>query len=170
MKKLLHDLCDKEEKMWHQRSCIQWLKDGDQNTRFFHGSATQRKRQNFIKGLRDDQGVMQEDEGAVSAVLIEYYSKLFTSSNPHDLDHILDGVQPMVTDEMRAELDKPYTSEEVGEAIRQMAPLKAPGPDGMPPLFYQTYWMDVGMDVTQAVLSSLNSGFILKSINYTFIN
>ena len=76
----------------------------------------------------------------------------------------------MVTDEMRAELDKPYTSEEVGEAIRQMAPLKAPGPDGMPPLFYQTYWMDVGMDVTQAVLSSLNSGFILKSINYTFIN
>ena len=54
----------------------------------------------------------------------------------------------MVTDEKRAELDKPYTSEEVGEAIRQIAPLKAPRPDGMPPLFYQTYWADVGMDVT----------------------
>ena len=91
---------------------------------------------------------MQEDEGAVSALLIEYYSKLFTSSNLHDLDRILDGVQPMVTDEKRAELDKPYTSEEVGEAIRQIAPLKAPRPDGMPPLFYQTYWTDVGMDVT----------------------
>ena len=50
-----------------------------------------------------------------------------------------------------------------------MAPLKAPRPDGMPPLFYQTYWMDVGMDVTQVVLSSLNSGSILKSINHTFI-
>ena len=76
MKKLLHDLCDKEEKMWYQRSRIQWLKDGDQNTLFFHGSATQRKRQNFIKGLWDDQGVMQEDEVAVSAILVEYYSKL----------------------------------------------------------------------------------------------
>ena len=75
----------------------------------------------------------------------------------------------MVTDEMRAELDKPYTSEEVGEAIRQMAPLKAPGPNGIPSLFYQTYWTDVGMDVTQAVLSSLNSRSILKSINHTFI-
>ncbi|XP_065637926.1 uncharacterized protein LOC136071035 [Quercus suber] len=112
LKKELNDLCDKEEKMWHQRSRIQWLKDGDQNTRFFHGCATQRKRQNFIKGMRDDQGVMQEDEGVVSAVLIEYYSKLFTSSNPHVLDRILDGVQPMVTDEMKVELDKPYTSEE----------------------------------------------------------
>ena len=112
---------------------------------------------------------MQEYEGAVSALFIDYYSKLFTSSNPHNLDHILDGVQPMVTNEMKAELGKPYTSEEVGEAIRQMAPLKALGLAGMPLLFYQTYWTNVGMDVTQAVLSSLNSGSILKSIYHTFI-
>ena len=83
--------------------------------------------------------MLQEDEEAVSALLVEYYTKLFTSSNPQDLDRILDGVQSVVTNEMRAELEKPYTSEEVGEAIRQMAPLKALGPDGMPLLFYQTY-------------------------------
>lgn len=47
---------------------------------------------------------MQEDEGTVSALLVEYYTKLFTSSNPQDLDHILDGVQSVVTDEMRAKL------------------------------------------------------------------
>ena len=39
----------------------------------------------------------------------------------------------------------------------------------MPPLFFQTYWTEVGMGVTQAVLSYLNSGSILKSINHTFI-
>ena len=111
----------------------------------------------------------QEDEEVFSALLTEFYSNLFMSSNPHDLDHILDGVQTVVTVEIRVKLDKPYTSEEVGEAIREMAPPKAPGPDGMPPLFFQTYWTNVGMDVTQAVLSSLNSGSILKSINHTFI-
>ena len=83
--------------------------------------------------------MLQEDEGAILALLIEYYSQLFTSSNLHDLDHILDEVQIVVTNEMRAKLGKPYTSEEVGEAIRQMVPLKTPGLDGMPPLFYQTY-------------------------------
>ena len=51
----------------------------------------------------------------------------------------------------------------------EMAPLKAPGPNGMPPLFFQTYWIDVSMDVTHAVLSCLNSCSILKSINHTFI-
>lgn len=51
----------------------------------------------------------------------------------------------------------------------EMAPLKAPGPNGMPPLFFQTYWTDVSMDVTHVVLSCLNSCSILKSINHTFI-
>ena len=51
---------------------------------------------------------------------------------------------------MRADLARPFTSEEVGVAIKKMAPLKAPSPDGMPPLFYQTYWTDISMDVSQA--------------------
>ena len=56
----------------------------------------------------------------------------FTSSQPHDLDRILDGLEEVVTDEMRADLAQAYTSEEVDAAIKEMAPLKAPGPDGMP--------------------------------------
>ena len=75
----------------------------------------------------------------------------------------------MVHEEMRANLAHPYTSKEVGAMIKGMAPLKAPGPDGMPPLFFKTYWIDVGMDITQAILSSLNLGSILKSTNHTFI-
>jgi len=36
-----------------------------------------------------------------------------------------------------------------------MALLKSPGPDGMPPLFYQYYWDLVGKDITTFVLFSL---------------
>ena len=93
----------------------------------------------------------------------------FTSSQPHDLDRILDGVDEVVTDEMRVDLARAYTSEEVDAAIKEMALLKAPGPDVMPPLFFQTYWTNIGTDVHQAVLSCLNLGAILKSINHTFI-
>lgn len=144
-------LYDKEEKMWHQRSQIQWLKSGDKNTKFFRGSATQRKRKNFVKGFKDDNGVWHEDEDTFSSLLNEYYSKLFCSSIPHDFECILDGVDVVVTEEMRIDLARTYTSKEVDVAIKDMAPLKALGPDGIPPLFYQTYWSDVGMDVHQAV-------------------
>ena len=57
LKKELNSLYDKEEKMWRQRSRIQSLKGGDQNTKNFHGSVTHRKRRNFIKGLRDGNGL-----------------------------------------------------------------------------------------------------------------
>ena len=81
----------------------------------------------------------------------------------------MDGVHEVVIEEMKVDLAKPYTVEEVDYAIKEMTPLKAPEPDGMPPLFYQTYWIDVGMDVSQVVLSSLNNGSLLKSVNHTFI-
>ena len=51
----------------------------------------------------------------------------------------MDGVQKVVTDSMNANLTKPYSANEVERAIKDMVLLKAPGPDGMPPLFYQTY-------------------------------
>ena len=156
--------------MWHQRAHVKWVQCGDKNTKYIHGTATQRKRRNFIKGMLDDQGVWHREEDAVSALLVSYYESLFTSSDPHNLDSVLDGVQAVVTKDMNAKLLETYTTEEVAVAIKEMALLKAPGPDGMPPLFFQTYWPDIGMDITEAVLSSLNLSSLLKSINHTFIS
>ena len=52
---------------------------------------------------------------------------------------VVDGVYKVVIDSMNADLTKPYSANKVERPIKDMAPLKAPGPDGMPPLFYQTY-------------------------------
>ena len=44
----------------------------------------------------------------VLGLLIEYYANLFTTSNPRNLEHILEGVQPVVTEEMWATLARPF--------------------------------------------------------------
>ncbi|TYH10967.1 hypothetical protein ES288_A07G221000v1 [Gossypium darwinii] len=49
----LGKLLDEEEKYWAQRSRIQWLKEGDRNTRFFHVRATNRRKKNNIARLKD---------------------------------------------------------------------------------------------------------------------
>lgn len=71
---------------------------------------------------------------------MEFYTRIFSSSNAHDLDQVLEVVKWVVTESMNADLMKPYTREEVDAAIKQMAPLKVVGPDGMPSLFYQAFW------------------------------
>ena len=78
-------------------------------------------------------------------------------------------VPTVITDEQNALLVAELSKNEVEEAIQQMAPLKALGPDGFPPLFYQKFWPSIGEDVSKAVLNCLNLGSIPSSINRTFI-
>ena len=70
---------------------------------------------------------------------------------------------------MNASLEADFEALEVQEAIKQVAPLKAPDPDGMPPVFYQNDWELLGKDVTSSVLYFLNSASLPANLNHTFI-
>lgn len=70
---------------------------------------------------------------------------------------------------MNQELSKEFLVCEVKLASSQMALLKALGPDGMPPLFYQHFWGMVDDDVMRSILSWLNSGTLPHPVNHTFI-
>ena len=58
---------------------------------------------------------------------------------------------------MNTQLTSDFITAEVETTLKQMAPLKSPGPDGMPPLLYQNYWSLVGNDVIEAILMNLNT-------------
>jgi hypothetical protein len=45
-----------EEILWRQKSRIQWLKEGDRNTKFFHRSTIQRRHANRITQLITENG------------------------------------------------------------------------------------------------------------------
>ncbi|XP_075656605.1 uncharacterized protein LOC142626783 [Castanea sativa] len=140
-----------------QRSRVEWLKSGDLNTSYFHSRATHRNRRNFISKLVLDDGASVEDEQKIGEVLVEYFKSIFTSANPSNFDTILQGIEPKVTPTMNAELTKSFKAEEVEQALKQMKSMIAPGPDGMPPLFYKSYWDTVSSDVINAALSVLNT-------------
>ena len=70
---------------------------------------------------------------------------------------------------MNSKLSSEFTHLEVKQAINQMAPLKAPEPDGMPPLFYQHYWNLIGDDISNTVLHYLSSATLPEHLNHTFI-
>ena len=89
--------------------------------------------------MLDAQEIWQEDEGKVGDIVEEYYTTLFTTNHPTDFNEILQAMQPKVTPQMNQMLDKAFIASEAHVALKQMHPLKAPGLDGMPPLFYQKF-------------------------------
>ena len=62
----------------------------------------------------------------------------------------------MITDDQNVMLTIELVKAEVGEALKQMEPLKAPRPDGLPPIFFQKFWSTIGEDVSHVVLDYLN--------------
>lgn len=74
------------------------------------------------------------------------------------MDGVLNSVERVVTDGMNQTLTNSYTEEEVTMSPFQMHPLKALGPNGMSPFFFQKYWQIVEHDVTSVILSVLHFG------------
>ena len=130
----INSLLDKESQMWQQRSRALFLKCGDRNTAYFHSKASQQFRRNRISGLKNNMNVWCTKESQIRNIAFEYYQALFSSSAPSDFDEVLSKVQPSVTDEMNSLLLQQFDKEEVVAAMKQMAPITAPGPDGMPPI------------------------------------
>lgn len=72
-----------------------------------------------------------------------------------------------MSEEINSDLTRVYEEHEIKEALMQMSPLKALGPDGMSSIFYQRYWSTVCSLVTHVVLHVLNLGKIASSFNHT---
>ena len=109
------------------------------------------------------------DENGVANILVDVYQNLFTSSSPNRIEEALKATPRVVIEEMNHVLVAPFERAEVDLALNHMDPLKSPGPDGMPPLFFQQFWPVIVDEVAEAVLTCLNTGSIPPSINCTFI-
>jgi hypothetical protein len=145
--------------------------ESDKNTKFFHAQCSHRQQKNMIQGLRDDMGVWHSDMSKMSEMAVNYFQQIFTSSNPSEeaLSTCLEGMEKVISDDMNAALLAKFSVDEISQALKQMYPTKAPGPDGMSAIFYQTYWDIVGLEVSQAIISILHSGYMLRKINYIHI-
>ena len=87
--------------------------------------------------LENSRGERCEEEREIVNILIELYDNLFSSSIPVQIEEALEATPLVITAEMNNELLAPFQRSEVDFALKQMNPLKALGPDGMPPLFFQ---------------------------------
>ncbi|OMP06477.1 hypothetical protein CCACVL1_01552 [Corchorus capsularis] len=163
--KLLHQ----EELLWRQRPKTHWLKVRDRNTRFFHAVASSRKQKKQILSIKEDARNTHTEQTGIMSTFTNYFKGVFTTSNPTQaaIHEVLQHMECRVTEQMQIQLEQPFTAREIQHAAFQMGGSKAPGPDGMSPLFFQKCWSVVGKDVVNYALKFLNNNESLPDVNHT---
>jgi hypothetical protein len=74
VRKKLNTLLVKDDLYWRRAKTF-WYRDGDLNTRFFHATASARKKVNNIAHLEDADGTMCTSTGGLKSIARNYFGE-----------------------------------------------------------------------------------------------
>ena len=69
----LNKRCEQEETLWKQKSRVDWIKEGERNTTFFHRSTVQHRMNIKIVKLKTDDGTILEEHADMEKELSGFY-------------------------------------------------------------------------------------------------
>jgi hypothetical protein len=144
---------------------------GGGNTKYFHLIANGKHRRKKIFQLEQDEGTIIGQEN-IKNYITEFYKNLFgpPSNNFFSLVEEENQDIPQLSNVVNDILTADFTEEEVSEAIMNMEKNKAPGLDGFPAEFYQTFWSISKDDLMQMFMSFQLGELPLFQLNYGTIN
>ena len=94
------------------------MKEGDNNTRFFHRVANSYRRTNYLRGIEVD-GVLYKDEEEVRSKVVHFYQSLYIESNTWRPS--MDGLEfTSIGEDERLELERDFSKEEVVKVLQEM--------------------------------------------------
>jgi hypothetical protein len=129
-------------------SRIGWLQDGDANAKLFHLHSRHRKRKNFIANIAADGQILTNHEDKARAAN-DFYENLFGTNLNRDHSINLEELGTVVHN--LADLERPFTEDEMWATVKKLPSDKAPGPDGFTSRFYKTCWPIIKEDIMSAM-------------------
>ncbi|CAH8262212.1 unnamed protein product [Arabidopsis lyrata] len=175
----LHDKWDFlrviEESYFKQKSRINWLKEGDLNTSYFHKICQSRASFNTIRSFMLDSGDLLVDPIAMSNHAVSHFQSILAPDHVHgstiwSSQDWLQSLNPFrcSLQQSQSMLDVP-TSTEIMKVMLKLNPNKASGPDGLTLGFYKAAWGTLGPEVTASISHFFQSAFLPASTNATIL-
>jgi hypothetical protein len=123
----------------------------------------------ILKKLKREDGSWCSDQKEMKGMATNYFEHLFTKDTGIDPHEIVGLIEPIISAQTNSNLCKDYSDEEIGTALFQIGPLKAPGPDGLLGRFFQRNWALLKEDVIPAVKEFFATGVMPPGVNDTCI-
>lgn len=162
-----------EEAYFRQKSRIQWLKEGDLNTSFYHRVAMARNYYNAIHVLTDLSGITVNTPEAVGLLAVRHFASIlgpYLSQSAPFLQQMVDLATCFHCSPEQAEaLVKLPTEEDIMRTLFKLNPNKSPGPDGLTSRFYSCTWNILGKEVTASISKFFESGNLPTATNSSIL-
>ena len=140
LKRDLQLLLDEKTKGAVLRSGSKWAKEGEKPTKYFLNLEKHRALKKTICRLKLSNGTVITEQKLILNEMHEFYSKLYTSKGPINVDYLeRSKVQP-ITDEDKHFLDTNITEAEISAALKELPNNKCPGTSGIPVDFIKVFW------------------------------
>ncbi|KAK4389960.1 hypothetical protein Sango_2059300 [Sesamum angolense] len=128
-----------EEDFWRQKTTCKWGDEGERNTKFFHSLVKKKRSRNKIHSIcHGGQTITNSTEIKESAAL--FFQELLSNNTTLE-EYNLDCVSQCVSLQDSEMLCVLPTKDKIKQAIFDMCPDSAAGPDGFSALFYQVRWI-----------------------------
>lgn len=129
-------LLKQKEIYWRQRAKTRWLKEGDNNTKFFHAYATNRKRRNFIQSLKINNNWIY-DTDSIKQQFFDHLRNIykFSYSNLNNMK---------IRNEDWNSLINFVSNKKIWKSLNRIGPEKASRPNDLNAHFYQKSWKYIG--------------------------
>ncbi|GJV38022.1 hypothetical protein Tco_1410499 [Tanacetum coccineum] len=157
-----------EERFLKQKANINWLKEGDSNSAYFHKAVKSRVSRSRIDAVTNTEGVLFENEQVPDVFVTHYEAFLGLAGVTHGFvdDNLF---HSRLNGQVALDMIREVTRQEVKQAMFSMGDDKSPGPDGYTVAFFKAAWEIVANDITDAIREFFTNGKLLKELNHTII-
>ncbi|XP_021605634.1 uncharacterized protein LOC110610068 [Manihot esculenta] len=109
------------------------------------------------------------DSSQLKELASGYYQELYSKDLAVDCSHFVRPDGPALSSSQWLLLDRPFSHDEVYDALRLMSPYKAPGPNGLQAVFFQKSWSAVGSQVSAFIIEVLGGREFPDEVNETVL-
>ncbi|XP_058784180.1 uncharacterized protein LOC131658948 [Vicia villosa] len=167
----INTIHEHEESRMRQRTKLNWIRQGDDNSKFFFAYLKARQNKSCITFLQQENGEILTEQNDLEKEVLDFYGSLMGDRARRiqhiDISAMREGSQLRL--DQQIDLTCQVTIPEIEAALKGIGDYKSPGIDGFNAKIFKKCWPFMQKDIVAAVTEFFRTGVIDGRFNKTVV-